>query len=115
MHRWQLGVVVPKRHARRAVTRSMLKRLLRAGFERRRAGRERCEEGEEGEDSEGHQGNQGHRGRVGLPPGLWLVRLRAPFAVATFVSADSPALRRAAAAEFDALLQRVPVKAAHAA
>jgi ribonuclease P protein component len=106
VHRWQLGVVVPKRHARRAVTRSMLKRLLRAGFERRRAARERRENGE------GHESGES---RVGLPPGLWLVRLRAPFAVATFVSADSPALRRAAAAEFDALLQRVPAKAARAA
>jgi ribonuclease P protein component len=101
--RWQLGVVVPKRHARRAVTRSMLKRLLRSGFERRRAARDRRKDGDDNE------------GRVGLPPGLWLVRLRAPFAVATFISADSPALRRAAAAEFDALLQRVPARAAHAA
>jgi len=94
VYRWQLGVVVPKRHARRAVTRSMFKRLLRAGFERRRVA------------------GDSHRG---LPPGLWLVRLRAPFAVATYVSADSPALRRAAAAEFDALLQRVPAQATHAA
>jgi ribonuclease P protein component len=94
VHRWQLGVVVPKRHARRAVTRSMLKRLLRAGFERRRVACGRPQD---------------------LPSGLWLVRLRAPFAVTTFVSADSPALRLAAATEFDALLHRVPARAAHAA
>jgi ribonuclease P protein component len=86
--RWRLGVVVPKRHARRAVTRSMLKRLLRAGFDRRR-------------DT--------------LSPGLWLVRLRAPFAPASFVSADSPALRGSAAAEFDALLRRAGALSPHAA
>ena len=45
-----LGCVVPKRHARRAVTRNLLKRQIRASFERH---------------------------ATGLPGGLWLVRLRA--------------------------------------
>jgi len=74
-----LGVVVPKRHARRSVTRNLLKRQIRAALARR-------------------------EGAAGLPPGLWVVRLRAPFDRAEFVSAASPALRRAARDELDALL-----------
>jgi len=74
-----LGSVVPKRHARRSVTRSLLKRQIRAALCR-------------------HQG--------ALPPGLWLVRLRAPWAPAAFPSAASEALRNAAKAELDQLLQR---------
>ena len=72
-----LGCVVPKRHARRAVTRSLLKRQLRGAFERHAAG---------------------------LPWGLWLVRLRQPFPVASFPSARSEALRLAARVELDGLL-----------
>ncbi|HEY6087049.1 MAG TPA: ribonuclease P protein component [Burkholderiaceae bacterium] len=74
--RW-LGCVVPKRHARRSVTRSMLKRQIRAAAER-------------------------HHER--LARGLWLVRLRSPFVVAQFPSADSAALRSAARSELDRLL-----------
>lgn len=73
--RW-IGCVVPKRHARRAVTRSLLKRQIRASFDR-------------------HADT--------LPGGLWLVRLRAGFAVTEFVSARSPALAQAARAELDGL------------
>lgn len=72
-----LGVVVPKRHARRSVTRSLLKREMRAGMACR-----------------AHQ----------LAAGLWLVRLRAPFDTDLFASAASTALRSAARAELDALL-----------
>jgi ribonuclease P protein component len=72
-----LGCVVPKRHARRSVTRSMLKRQIRAAAER-------------------------HQER--LARGLWLVRLRSPFVVAQFPSADSGALRSAARSELDSLL-----------
>lgn len=71
-----LGCVVPKRHARRAVTRSLLKRQLRGAFER-------------------------HAAR--LPLGLWLLRLRQPFPVASFPSARSEALRLAAHTELDGL------------
>jgi ribonuclease P protein component len=71
-----IGAVVPKRHARRAVTRSLLKRQMRAAFERQR----------------------------GLPGGLWVLRLRAPFDRTRFPSAASHALRRAAHDELDALL-----------
>jgi len=72
-----LGVVVPKRHARRSVTRSLLKREIRAGVVR-----------------------QAHT----LAPGLWVVRLRAPFDASVFPSAASAALRNAARAELDVLL-----------
>jgi ribonuclease P protein component len=74
-----LGTVVPKRHARRSVTRSLLKRQIRAAMTSHA-----CE----------------------LPPGLWLVRVRAPFPVAQFPSAASVALRAAVRAELDQLLAR---------
>jgi ribonuclease P protein component len=75
LKRW-LGCIVPKRHARRAVTRNCLERQIRAAAERY-------------EDQ--------------LPRGLWLVRLRQPFAAKDFPSADSGALRGAARAELDRL------------
>lgn len=75
-----VGAVVPKRHARRAVTRSLLKRQIRGAFERHAAA---------------------------LPGGLWLVRLRSPFAPREFPSAASAALAGAARAELDRLLQRL--------
>ena len=61
--------MVPKRHARRAVTRNVIKRQMRV----------------QAED---------HRHR--LPPGVWLIRLRAPFDRQVFQSAASEALRLAA-------------------
>ena len=72
----RLGAVVPKRHARRAVTRSLLKRQIYAA---------------------------GGRHAAGLARGLWIVRLRAPFDRSRFVSAASPALRELARAELDEL------------
>ena len=75
-----LGCVVPKRHAKRAVTRNLLKRQVRSAF-------------------------QGLGAR--LPAGLWLVRLRAPFPKQEFISARSPLLAAAARAELDSLLARV--------
>ena len=74
-----LGVVVPKRHARRSVTRSLLKREIRAAVAR-------------------------HAER--LDAGLWLVRLRAPFDTQSYVSAASAALRLAVRDELDELLLR---------
>ncbi len=74
-----LGAVVPKRHARRSVTRSLLKRQIRSAFARHAAS---------------------------LPGGLWLVRLRQPFATSQFPSAASAALAAAAGGELDRLLQR---------
>jgi ribonuclease P protein component len=77
-----IACVVPKRHARRAVTRNLLKRQVRSAFQR-----------------------LGDR----LPAGLWLVRLRAPFAKQDFASARSVALALAARTELDGLLQRALV------
>jgi ribonuclease P protein component len=76
--RW-LGCVVPKRHARRAVTRSLLKRQVQGVFMK-------------------HAQN--------LPTGLWLIRLRAPFDKTQFVSARSNALAQAAWQELDGLMAR---------
>ena len=71
-----LGVVVPKRNAKRAVTRSLLKRQIRFAMKRQ-----------------------------ALPTaGLWVVRLRAPFDRLAFPSAASLALEQAAAAELDRVL-----------
>lgn len=64
---WRLGLVVPKRHARRAVTRNLVKRQARAAM---------------------HQ----HLSR--LPAGDWVLRLRAPFDRERFPSAASEALKR---------------------
>ena len=74
----QLGVVVPKRHARRAVTRTLLKRQIYAAGERHAAT---------------------------LDPGMWVVRLRAPFDKTTFPSAASSALRLLARTELEALFR----------
>jgi ribonuclease P protein component len=73
------GAVVPKRHARKAATRNLLRRQIRAAMER-------------------HHGALAH--------GLWLVRLRAPFEARRYRSATSDALRTAARDELDALLTR---------
>jgi ribonuclease P protein component len=75
-----VGAVVPKRHARRAVTRSLLKRQIYAAADR-------------------------HRDR--MAPGLWIVRLRSPFDRAVFASAASLALRRCARSELDELFGAV--------
>ena len=72
-----LGCVVPKRQARRAVTRSLIKRQMRSVFEKHAAT---------------------------LPSGLWLLRLSQGFPVAEFVSARSEALTRAVRTELDQLL-----------
>lgn len=74
-----LGCVIPKRHARRSVSRNMLKRQIRAAMTLHSSG---------------------------LLPGLWLVRLRSPFAAAQFVSAASVALRDAARDELQQLFTR---------
>src|SRR5436305_1827347 len=64
-----LGAVVPKRHAKRSVTRSLLKRQIRSAV----------------------MGSE-----ATLARGLWVVRLRAPFDRKTFASAASDALKQAA-------------------
>ena len=83
-----LGCVVPKRHARRAVTRSLIKRQMRSVFEKH---------------------------AQALPAGLWLLRLSQGFPVSAFVSARSVALTAAVRAELEGLLlnllQRRPLAA----
>jgi len=74
-----LGYVIPKRHAARSVTRNLLRRQAREAMKEH---------------------------ALRLPAGLWLVRLRQPFARAEFRSADSPSLRKTAAAELDRLFRR---------
>jgi ribonuclease P protein component len=74
----RLGAVVPKRHARRAVTRSLLRRQIYAA---------------------------GGRHAAALGRGLWIVRLRAPFDRSRFASASSLALRRVARDELDQLFR----------
>jgi ribonuclease P protein component len=71
-----LGAVVPKRHARRSVTRSLLKRQIRSAA----------------------------AAHSGLAHGLWVVRLRSPFDRAAFPSAASAALRDLARQELTGVL-----------
>jgi ribonuclease P protein component len=71
-----LGCILPKRHARRAVTRNSLERQIHAAAQR-------------------HESE--------MPCGLWLVRLHRPFAVGEYPSADSQALRTSARAELERL------------
>ncbi len=74
-----LGLVIPKRHARRSVTRSLLKRQIRVA-------------------ARAHES--------GLAAGLWVVRLRSGFDRQAFPSAASAALACAAREELAALFER---------
>lgn len=74
---WQLGLVVPKRFARRSVTRSLIKRQMRQAL------RERVER---------------------LPAGAWVLRLKAPVQVTGERSAVTEALRERVRAELGELL-----------
>ncbi|MEN9544268.1 MAG: hypothetical protein RLZZ598_1101 [Pseudomonadota bacterium] len=79
---FQVGWVVPKRHARRAVTRNLIKRQARSAFDARAAG---------------------------LAAGNWVLRLRAPFDPRHFVSAKSNALRASVRDELSWLFAVVPI------
>ena len=76
---WWFGVAVPKRHAREATTRNLIKRQIRAAL------RQHAPE---------------------LAHGLWLVRLRAGIDRRRFVSPTSAPLRDSARRELDELLRR---------
>jgi ribonuclease P protein component len=78
-NRW-LGLVVPKRHAKRAVTRSLIKRQMRM-------------------HAEAH--------RHHLPPGQWVIRLRAPFDPRRYASAASSQLSKVAGAELGRIFASV--------
>jgi ribonuclease P protein component len=77
-----LGLVVPKKHARRSVTRNLIKRQMRAVMA-----------------SAG----------PALPAGLWVLRLKAPFDRQLFTSPASVPLLQAARNELQLLLQRAAV------
>lgn len=77
-----LGAMVPKRWARRAVTRNAIRRQIHA------------------------LGAGGGEGSVTLAPGVHLVRLRAAFATSAFPSASSVALKRAVRGELLRLFAR---------
>jgi ribonuclease P protein component len=72
-----LGMVVPKRHARRSVTRSLVKRHIREGVRRH---------------------------VTSLPAGDWVLRLRAPLDRVAYPSASSPALSLVVRDEIERLL-----------
>jgi ribonuclease P protein component len=74
-----LGTVIPKRHARRAVTRNLLKRAVR-------------------ESAGAHAATLGR--------GLWVVRLRTAIEPGRYLSAAPAALRRAVRSELDGLFER---------
>lgn len=77
-----LGMVVPKRHAKRSVTRSLLKRQIRQAV------------------------GGAHAGAQALRPGLWVVRLRSPIDKQRFPSAASDALRAFVHAELAQLMRQ---------
>ena len=79
----ELGMVVPKRNARRSVTRNLVKRHIRAAF-----------------DEEFRHAR--------LASGAWIVRLRSPLDKKLFVSAKSELLAETVRKELADLLQRVP-------
>ncbi len=72
-----LGMVVPKRHAARAVTRNAIKRQIRQVAQDQQAS---------------------------LAPGAWIVRLKAPFGQKRLGPAISPALKALVRAEIQSLL-----------
>jgi ribonuclease P protein component len=76
---WRLGLIVPKRLARKATTRNLLRRQMRCAFERHRRS---------------------------LPQGRWVLRLRTAMDARRFRSAAPIALRSAARLELEALLRR---------
>lgn len=77
-----LGLVVPKRMAKRAVTRNLVRRLVRASL------------------------MEQLQAQAALPPGLWSVRLRAPIDKKQFPSASSDALRAHLRADLALLWRR---------
>ena len=83
----RVGAVIPKRWARRSVTRSLLKRQVFAAFER-------------------------HLDQ--LPSGMWVVRLRSSFEKSQFPSAASQALRLAARSELERLFVQAGQRRAQA-
>jgi ribonuclease P protein component len=82
-HGQWLGLVVPKRHAKRSVTRNLLKRQMRNVMQAQAST---------------------------LAPGMWVLRLKAPFDRKQFSSPASDPLRSAAHDELAQLLQRAAAR-----
>lgn len=86
--RWRLGLVLPKKQARRSVTRSLMRHQAREAFCR-------------------HAPRVRAAGRHGAEVDGWVVRLRAPFDRKAFPSAASEALSAAVRQELDELWSRL--------
>lgn len=85
---WRLGLVLPKKQARRSVTRSLIRHQAREAL-RRHAPAVRAD------------------GRYGDEVDGWVVRLRAPFDRQQFPSAASAALQTLVRQELDELWSRL--------
>lgn len=88
---WRLGLVLPKKKARRSVTRSLIRHQAREALRR--------------------HAPAVARGRHGRGIDGWVVRLRAPFDRQQFPSAASGALKMAVRQELDELWARLIVPA----
>jgi ribonuclease P protein component len=86
--RWRLGLVLPKKQARRSVTRSLIRHQAREALRR-------------------HAPAVAAIGRYGPDTDGWVVRLRAPFDIKLFPSAASTALQGEVRRELDALWARL--------
>lgn len=93
-----LGLVVPKRHAKRAVTRNLVRRLARASFTTRVKG---------DVVTSGSGASLPAGTLLALPAGDWVLRLRKPFDRTQFPSAASTALSAFIRTEFTELARRL--------
>lgn len=84
---WRLGLVLPKKQARRSVTRSLMRHQAREAFRR-------------------HAPRVQAAGRHGPEVDGWVLRLRAPFDRQAYPSAASAALSLAVRQELDELWQK---------
>ena len=107
---WWLGLVVPKRHAKRSVTRSLLKRQMREAVRAMVREAVRAALQASGHPVAHGPGDEPGPSASGLPRGLWVLRLKAPFDKQRFPSAASAALRDCARAELQQLLQRATAR-----
>jgi ribonuclease P protein component len=89
---WRLGLVLPKKQARRSVTRSLIRHQAREALRR-------------------HAPAVAESSRFGFDTDGWVVRLRAPFDVKLFPSAASQALNAEVRRDLDELWMRVSAPA----
>lgn len=109
---WWLGTVVPKRHAKRSVTRNLIKRQMREVMQavvataRAEMPAAQTLEMSAGAPQVPSLPNSVGLPKGGLPKGLWVLRLKSPFDPKQFHSPASVPLREAARAEIALLLAR---------